>query len=64
MSNSLKTGRYHQLPGQQRQWMRCYMFKMQRLVKKVTGIMNPELEMAQRWQWLEDKVMSPGTQHR
>jgi hypothetical protein len=40
------------------------MFKMQRLVKKVTGIMNPELEMAQPWQWLEDKVMSPGTQHR
>tara|TARA_B110000008_G_scaffold202682_1_gene201340 strand:+ start:440 stop:562 length:123 start_codon:yes stop_codon:yes gene_type:complete len=40
------------------------MFKMQRLVKKVTGIMNPEPEMAQRWQWLEDKVMSPGTQHR
>tara|TARA_B100001540_G_C15796881_1_gene638072 strand:+ start:1396 stop:1518 length:123 start_codon:yes stop_codon:yes gene_type:complete len=40
------------------------MFKTQRLVKKVTGIMNPELEMAQRWQRLEDKVMGPGTQHQ
>jgi hypothetical protein len=40
------------------------MFKMQRLVKKATGIMNPELEMMQRWQWPEDKVMRPGTQHR